>query len=417
MNLSGSVERGLGIGVVTRVTLAVLTLAATPSRAQSQSSSSSVPGPTNRSASVEVPVAPIECWWKTDRSAVRVGEQFLLTLTCAVLDTERVKVVVDESALDPAALHLVPFDIVGGQRFRDVQNAPRRFFQYQYTMRVLGEEFFGKEVTLPRLQISYRVQNSLQGGAALQGREAQYSLVPVPIRVLSMVPAGANDIRDTPADTFGDVETRLVWSNLLLIAASVAFVLAGLAVIMMIARTAVQRRAATATRIRTVSPVAVLRAASRELAAIRSASQSEGWTGELAGRAAAAARLAGAVALSRPVTQKDVARDASPSEGQVAGASLLPALRGTRMVLSAAVTPESVAMNGRRSEIWPPLSQALRAFTAARYSRNGIDGTALDSALADVQDAVKKLRLKQWLRLGRVRHSREAEPARQSWAR
>jgi hypothetical protein len=232
-----------------------------------------------------------------------------------------------------------------------------------------------------------------------------------------MVPAGANDIRDTPADTFGDVETRLFWSNLLLIAASVAFVLAGLAVIMMIARTAVQRRAATATRIRTVSPVAVLRAASRELAAIRSASQSEGWTGELAGRAAAAARLAGAVALSRPVTQKDVARDASPSEGQVAGASLLPALRGTRMVLSAAVTPESVAMNGRRSEIWPPLSQALRAFTAARYSRNGIDGTALDSALADVQDAVKKLRLKQWLRLGRVRHSREAEPARQSWAR
>ena len=87
------------------------------------------------------------------------------------------------------------------------------------------------------------------------------------------------------------------------------------------------------------------------------------------------------------------------------------------MVLSAAVTPESVAMNGRRSEVWLSLSQALRAFTAARYSRNGIDGTALDSALADVQDAVKKLRLKQWLRLGRVRHSREAEPTRQSWAR
>ena len=83
-----------------------------------------------------------------------------------------------------------PFDIVGGQRFRDILNAPRKFFQYQYTMRVLGEEFFGKEITLPRLQITYRVQNSLQGGAALQGRETQYSLVPVPIRVLSLVPAG-----------------------------------------------------------------------------------------------------------------------------------------------------------------------------------------------------------------------------------
>ena len=71
--------------------------------------------------------------------------------------------------LAPSALHLVPFDIVGGERFRDILKTPRRFFQYQYTMRVLGEEFFGKEVTLPRLQISYRVQNSLQGGAALAG--------------------------------------------------------------------------------------------------------------------------------------------------------------------------------------------------------------------------------------------------------
>src|SRR5215216_2160524 len=133
---------------------------------------------TKPASPTEVVVSPIECWWKTDRSAIRVGEQFQLTLTCAVLDTDKVKVVVDESSLAPSALHLVPFEIVNGRRFRDIVNSPRRFFQYQYTMRVLGEEFFGKEVTLPRLQITYRVQNSLQGGAALQGREAQYSLVP-----------------------------------------------------------------------------------------------------------------------------------------------------------------------------------------------------------------------------------------------
>ena len=212
---------------------------------------------------------PIECWWKTDRSAVRVGENFTLTLTCAVLDTERVKVVVDESGLAPSALHLVPFDIVGGERFRDILNAPRRFFQYQYSMRVLGEEFFGREITLPRLQISYRVQNSLQGGAALQGREAQYSLVPVPIRVLSLVPAGAADIRDTPVDTFGDVDARLFRSNLLLILAGVAFVLAGLMAVMLVARAAVKRHATAATRQRTMSPGTVLRAASRELGAVQ----------------------------------------------------------------------------------------------------------------------------------------------------
>jgi len=368
----------------------------------------------------EVVVPPIECWWKTDRSAVRVGENFSLTLTCAVLDTERVKVVVDESGLAPSALHLVPFDIVGGERFRDILNHPRRFFQYQYSMRVLGEEFFGKEITLPRLQISYRVQNSLQGGSALQGREAQYSLVPVPIRVLSLVPAGTADIRDTPVDTFGDVDARLFRSNLLLILAAVAFVLAGLMAVMLLARAAVRRHATTAARQRPTSPGTVLRAASRELGAVQSESQNGGWNGDLAGRAAAALRLAGAVALSRPVTRTQIDRDMAPTEGQVAAAPGLWSLRGKRTVLSASVTPDTTARNGKSpaaADSWRSLSQPLGVFTAVRYSRDGgIDGTALDAALSDARDAVKKLRLTQWLFARRRPHA-EAATARQTWAR
>jgi hypothetical protein len=342
-------------------------------------------------------------------------------MTCAVLDMERVKVVVDESGLAPSALHLVPFDIVGGERFRDIVNGPRRFFQYQYTMRVLGEEFFGKEITLPRLQISYRVQNSLQGGTALQGREAQYSLVPVPIRVLSLVPAGSADIRDTPVDTFGDVDARLFRSNALLIFAGVAFVLAGLMTVMLLARAAVTRRATVPARHRTVSPGAVLRAASRELGAVQSASQNGGWNGELAGRAAAALRLAGAVALSRPVGHHEIDRDTAPSEGQVLTAPGLATLRGKRTVLSASVTPDTVALNGKSasaSESWRSLSQSLGIFTAARYSRNGgVDGTALDAALAEGRDAVKRLRLAQWRRIGRSGRQTETTTARQTWAR
>src|SRR5687768_18157849 len=108
-------------------------------------------------------------------------------------------------------------------------------------MAVLDEECFGRHVTRPGLHNSYRGQNSLQGGTALQGREAQYSLVPVPIRVLSLVPAGTADIRDTPVDTFGDVDARLFRSNALLITAGVAFVLAGLMMVMLLARAAVKR--------------------------------------------------------------------------------------------------------------------------------------------------------------------------------
>jgi hypothetical protein len=430
MNASGIRDLGLRIRTATAIALLLGVLAPASLGAQNPADPTMRPrpanptnpkNPTNPANPAEASFAPIECWWKTDRSAVRIGENFTLTLTCAVLDTERVKVIVDESALAPSALHLVPFDIVGGERFRDILNAPRRFFQYQYVMRVLGEEFFGREVTLPRLQISYRVQNSLQGGAALQGREAQYSLVPVPIRVLSLVPAGAADIRDTPVDTFGDVDARLFRSNLLLIVAGVAFVLAGLMAVMLIARAAVKRHATTAARQRTLSTFSVVRAASRELGAVQSASQNGGWNGDLAGRAAAALRLAGAVALSRPVSHKEVARATPPTEGQVVAAPGFSALRGRKVVLSASVTPDSTPLNGTSAsaaELFRALSQPLAVFTAARYSRDGgIDNTALDAALSEGRDVVRRLRRSQWRRFGRSKRHADTTTARQTWAR
>jgi hypothetical protein len=369
----------------------------------------------------EVAVAPIECWWKTDRSAVRVGERFNLTLTCAVLDTDKVKVVVDESSLAPSALHLVPFEIVGGQRFRDILNSPRRFFQYQYAMRVLGEEFFGKEITLPRLELTYRVQNSLNASSSLAGREAQYSLPPAPMRILSLVPPGANEIRDAPPDTFGDVDSRLFRSNLLLMVAGVALVLSALVAILLLARTAVKRRASAAAKQRVVSPGVVLRAASGELARVRKASETDGWNDELAGRAASALRLAGAVALNRRVSQREVARDSTPSEGQVIVGR---GLRRKKMALSSGVTSATASQNGTSvgaRALWEAISQPLGIFTAARYSRNGkVDGTSLDHALAEGQDVVKRLRRYQWQRIGRRRRGerhREDGGHIQTWAR
>jgi hypothetical protein len=373
-------------------------------------------------APTDVPVAPIECWWKTDRGAVRVGEHFTLTLTCAVLDTERARVVVDESGLAPSALHLVPFDIVDGQRFQDIQNAPRRFFQYQYTMRVLGEEFFGKEVMLPRLQVSYRVQNSLQGGSALSGRETQYSLMPVPIRVFSLVPPGASEIRDTPTDTFGDVERRLFRSNVLMMLSGVAFVLGALMAGLLLVRAAAKRRSAVAARPRVVSHGAALRAASNELGAVRAASQSDGWSSDLTGRAASALRLAGAVALSRPIRQLESDGDAKPREGQVLAARGLRDLRGGKKIwLSAAVTPAATGTNGASAAeppAWGSIRQTLGAFSEAHYSRDGaLDGTALDTALAEGQDAIRRLRLSQWRRFGRRKGHAHSEAARPTWAR
>jgi len=443
MNTNGIRESGVGIrdlgfvsresGVGIRRVIAVFGLLAVASSAAAQLT----PKPPAPAPAQETAVSPIECWWKTDRSAIRVGELFQLTLTCAVVDTEKIKVVVDESSLAPSALHLVPFEIVDGHRYRDILNSPRRFFQYQYTMRVLGEAFFVKEVSLPRLQLSYRVQNALNGGSSLSGREAQYSLRPVPIRVLSLVPAGTNDIRDTPPDTFGDVDSRLFRSNLLLISGGVAAAMALLLAILAIVTAFAKRRATSAVRKRQVSPVLVLRAASRELSAVKSASQENGWTSDLAGRAAAALRLAGAVAVGKRISQREAERGSTPSEGQIA---LRRGVRGRKLILSAATTPGvngspvTPGQNGA-ADIWNGISQTLTTFSAARYSRpsassgtaaaagerNGsIDSTALDSALADAQDLVRRLFRRQILRAAtfqRTRPAESSEAAKQSWAR
>jgi hypothetical protein len=154
---------------------------------------------------------------------------------------------------------------------------------------------------------------------------------------------------------------------------------------------------------------------------VRAASQRDGWNSELAGRAAAALRLAGAVALSRPVGQKEVERNVHATEGQVASAPSLRNLTGKKMMLSGAVTPG--ALNGKpsASPAWESVSQSLGIFSAARYgrsSKNGdVDATALDAALADAQDAVRRLRFSQWRRFGRSRRATQSETTRPLWER
>src|SRR5919197_4838620 len=57
---------------------------------------------------------PVQCWWRTSAGAVRVGETFTLVLTCAALETDDVKVVVDQSKLEPSVVQFAPFEVTGG---------------------------------------------------------------------------------------------------------------------------------------------------------------------------------------------------------------------------------------------------------------------------------------------------------------
>ena len=108
------------------------------------------PWPRRQPGTTNVEVDPIRCWWRTSAGAVRVGEQFDLSLTCAVLETEAVQVVPDESRLGNA----VDADaaVRGGRRRAPGRSAlagSRRFFQYQYRLRIINADVFGKDVPIP----------------------------------------------------------------------------------------------------------------------------------------------------------------------------------------------------------------------------------------------------------------------------
>ena len=192
---------------------------------------------------------PIVCWWKTDRNAVQLGEHFTLTLTCGVVETARVTVVPDVKSLEPTTVQLAPFEVVRGVRHEDIQEAPWRYLQYEYTLRLLGEGYFGRDVDIPSINVTYNIQSP--GGGETQGRDQLYALPAMPMRIISLAPIKATDIRDTARDSFADIEARRFRATAELIAAGIFF---GFAVVLL--GFAVAR---TVSRYRQHAPVAARR--------------------------------------------------------------------------------------------------------------------------------------------------------------
>lgn len=367
-------------------------------------------------AGIDVP--PVTCWWQADRGAVRVGERFVVTLTCALVATGTARAELEEAGLAASSLRLTPFDVLDGERSQDVERPPWRFLQHRYTLRVIGEDLFGKDVVLPRLQISYRVSTALQDGALVEGRQQVYWLPPLPVRVLSLVPREATDILDAEQRPFAEIDARHYRAQLLLVGAAVALGSALLVAAVLVALTMGRRRARRAAARPAVSSVRALRVVARELRLVEDAAAG-GWTPHLAARAAAALRLAGAVALGRPIAQRDLPPGATPREGEVAARV---GWRRPRLVLSAAVTPStpaSEAVGAAVPSAWQALRGALALVSAARYQRAGdVDPVGLGDAVAEARRQVRVLQRRQvWRRLWTRRTARSGERATPAWAR
>ena len=346
------------------------------------------------SAQNQVASDPIKCWWKTDATAVGVGERFRLLLTCGVIETNSVTVVPNVMQLQPGALSLAPFEVVGGRRLEDVVSPPWRYLQFEYDARLLSEGFFGQDVTIPAVTVTYNVQ--APGGGA-QGRDLGYLLPPLPMRILSLVPRNAADIRDASGDTFAANELHRFRASAALVAAGISFAFA--AVLAMFAVMRVFRRfQRKETVARVLASPTMLRACLAALSGVRAEARG-GWTPALVRRALAALRIAAAVAMGRQVTQDFVDNGTAERDGQLAVRTGL--LHRKHAVLSAPTTARAIAQQlgrnhagARAGATLTQLADALQVFSAARYGRDGqVDAAVLDSALNEGSTAVRRLRV------------------------
>ena len=344
---------------------------------------------------------PLQCWWRTSASAVRVGEAFSAVLTCATVETTALSVVVDRQMLEPVAAALPPFEVLGGKRSADLLTGDRRFFQYEYSIRLISDEMFDRDVQLPDLPISYRLRTNVDGqAAAVEGPTQRYSLPPIAIRILSLVPDTERDIRDATTTTFASLDEDRSRAEILMTIGMVVSVLGvGLTAVGMTVMLIERRRGPRAQRARMVSSQAIVRSVRRELAAIRRERAASGWTPVVIGRALAALRILAAYALDRPVTQRRVVKTAA-TDGSVALRSW--ASGDSRVTASGAITTENVASalaaastadaGQKRTGRLEAIHAALRAVTESQYG-SGVaqDEARLDEALAAAERLAAQL--------------------------
>lgn len=328
-------------------------------------------------------VAPIECWSRTSASAVRVGELFTMVLTCAVLETQATTVAADRATLDPGALQVPPFEVVRGTQAADVVTSSRRLFQYEYTLRYLGEDF-GTDTALPGPTVTYRVQSRVQQGSTVEGREREYNLPSTPIRILSLVPAAANDIREPAPETFQAIQDRRFRAQALRIAATALFALAGVMIVWALVGLARKPGTRTTAAARGPSESAILRVVRRELDAVRRERLANGWSSDLAAQALKALRIAATLAAGRQVSVTP-AFGVTAKTGQLFVRSGL--LRGRSTFVSGAATGETLALLPELSE----LRSALERLTTAAYGEAAVDDAALDEALDTAERATARV--------------------------
>jgi hypothetical protein len=252
------------------------------------------------------------------------------------------------------------------------------------------------------------------------------------VRVLSLVPSDASDIRDTSAETFSDLDQRAFRANLFVVIGGVLLVLAGLLALLALVRLFARYRKPAAVSDRLIGDATILRGVGREFAAVRRQREDSGWSPELAGRALAALRVAATYAVGRRVGHLPAIPLSTTGglESAEAGRLVLQAgwPRGKRIAVSGAITRQTVAAelaraaatsDARRMALLGSLEQALSSLTIAQYGREtAMDDAALDQALATGVTLLRRMKLEQLWFMKRLAARRAGSPLdNRAWSR
>jgi hypothetical protein len=331
-----------------------------------------------------VEVDPVQCWWRTSAPSVRVGEQFTIHLTCSALETESTTAVIDRSRLGTAAVQFPPFEVTGGTQSADYVTAGRRFMQYHYSTRLIAEDFFGSDIVLPALSITYRIESRVQQDAAVQGREQTYELPALTMRINSLVANDARHIRESTVPSLDDIAAREFRSRMYRLVALSLFGVAALTLVIALLRWVRQRRKQDMADARHFLPHrTVLSGVRRELSDVQRQARGAGWSLDTVSRALVTGRVIASYAAGQAVSQRET--------DQAHGGELLlkgGLFGGRRIGVSAAVTSRALRDNATAGD----LERALVALTAARYGREeSYDSGALDDALNNVMRAADRV--------------------------
>jgi hypothetical protein len=372
---------------------------AQPNRAQGKVA----PIPDPRSPIPDLGWEPIRCWRQASAGAVTIGERFTVVVTCAVYEADNAQVIPDESRLNVASIQMAPFEILGGSHPPDVRRGSRRFFQYDYQLRIIGPDAIGRDLNIPPLSISYRIQSRVGAAATLEGRDLSYVLPMLPIKVLSMVPNDAADIRDASEASLAAVDTLRFRSSLFwvltMVFGALAAVMAVLGLVPLARSTSVQNRAER----ERIPDYAVLNRVADDLGELRK-NVAAGWTDEAVARALSLTRITAAAAIGQPISQKVGVAGAAP-EGRIPVQYGL--IKTTRATISSSVTADDVAraMTGRefstaRRQQLEGLQSAIAAFSNALYRQQPVrDASTLDDAVRLTIGVAREVaRERNWIR-------------------